>query len=67
MEARAAYGIEAVRRLPGNIGYMDVRMFGMTPECGVRMDAAIDLLMDTEALIIDLREIAAAAARPWEC
>jgi hypothetical protein len=55
-EARAAYGLEAVRRLPGNIGYLDVRMFGMTPESGVRMDAAMDLLSDTEALIIDLRQ-----------
>lgn len=55
-EARIAYGIEAVRRLPGNIGYLDLRMFGMSPESGVRMDAAMNLLADTDALVIDLRK-----------
>jgi hypothetical protein len=54
-EARIAYGVETVRRLPGNVGYLDLRLFGMTPESAARADAAMDLLSDTEALIIDLR------------
>lgn len=54
-EARIGYGVEAVRRLPGNVGYLDLRLFGMTPESAVRVDAAMDLLADTDALIIDLR------------
>jgi hypothetical protein len=45
-EARMGYGIEAVRRLPGNVGYLDLRQFGMSPESGVRIDAAMDLLAD---------------------
>lgn len=54
-EARMAYGVERLRRLPGNVGYLDLRQFGMSPESGVRIDAAMDILADTDALIIDLR------------
>jgi len=54
-EAQQGYGIEAVRRLPGNIGYIDLRQFGGSEESARRIEAAMDLLADTDALIIDLR------------
>ncbi|MBU4138310.1 MAG: S41 family peptidase [Alphaproteobacteria bacterium] len=54
-EAAEAYGIASVRRLPANIGYLDLRSFGSTPESALRINAAMDLLQDTDALIIDLR------------
>jgi hypothetical protein len=50
------YGIEKVERLPGNIGYIDLRGFGMPGVAGKAMAAAMTLLSDTNALIIDLRE-----------
>ena len=54
-EAEIGYGIDAVRRLPGNIGYIDLRQFGNSEESARRIEAAMDLLQDTQALIIDLR------------
>lgn len=54
-EAADAYGIASVRRLPANVGYIDLRSFGATPEAAARIEAAMDLLQTTDALIIDLR------------
>lgn len=54
-EAETGYGIASVRRLPGNVGYLDLRNFSSSEEGARRMEAAMDLLGDTGALIIDLR------------
>lgn len=59
---RANYGVRRAEVLPGNIGYLDLR--GFAPfEFGVdgqperqAIDAALQLLSGTDALIIDLRE-----------
>lgn len=49
------YGFEQVTRLAGNIGYLDLRMV-FTPEfAGPHAVAAMTLLANTRALIIDLR------------
>lgn len=53
--ARRAFGIEAVQRLPGNVGYLEVRAFGPTELVGQAMSAAMLLLSGTDALILDLR------------
>lgn len=56
VDRRLAYGLSAARRLPANIGYLKLSYFEQT-EPGARMvDAALGLLKDTDALIIDLRE-----------
>ena len=47
------YGIEAVRRLPGNVGVLDIRELLLGSDA--RYAAAMELLRDTDALIIDLR------------
>jgi hypothetical protein len=49
------YGISRVQRLPGNIGYLDLRGFGPTEMVGGAYDAAITLLAGTDALVLDLR------------
>jgi C-terminal processing protease CtpA/Prc len=54
-EAHIAYGIAAVERLPGNVGYIDLRQFAGSDAAAARLDAAMDLVADTDALIIDLR------------
>ncbi len=54
-EAETGYGIASVRRLPGNIGYLDLRNFGSSDTAAKRIEAAMDLVQDTGALIIDLR------------
>nr|WP_240454579.1 S41 family peptidase [Caulobacter sp. 17J65-9] len=41
--------------MPGNIGYIDLRQFSDSPEGARRAEAAMDLVQDTQALIIDLR------------
>jgi retinol-binding protein 3 len=54
---RINYGFERVERLPGNIGYLDLR--GFTPAeigGGDTVAAAFDFLANTDALIIDLRK-----------
>jgi hypothetical protein len=54
---RINYGFERVERLPGNIGYIDLR--GFTPAeigGGETVAAAFNFLANTDALIIDLRK-----------
>jgi hypothetical protein len=50
------HGFEQVRRFDGNIGYLDLRVFA-PPSMGADMAvAAMTLLAETRALIIDLRQ-----------
>jgi C-terminal processing protease CtpA/Prc len=56
------YGIERVERLPGNIGYLKTRFFAPAAESGPAIGAAMTLLANTDALIIDLRENGGGAA-----
>lgn len=53
--ARYGYGIDSVRRLLGNVGYLEVRGFGPTEFVAEPMSAAMTLLSGTDALILDLR------------
>lgn len=52
---RWGYGIEKVERLPGNVGYIELRGFGRTEFVGPAYSAAMSLMAGTEALILDLR------------
>lgn len=59
MTQRAAtqnYGFERVERLRFNIGYLDLRGFMSAEMAGHKAAAAMTLLSDTDALIIDLRQ-----------
>lgn len=56
LEGRLAHGLMAIRRLPGNIGYLKLRYFALDEDGARMIDAAMLLLKDTDALIIDLRE-----------
>lgn len=53
--ARFGYGIDSLARLPGNVGYLELRAFGPTELVGEALSAAMTLLSGTEALILDLR------------
>ena len=53
--ARWGYGIAKVERLAGNVGYIDLRGFGMTEFAGPAYTAALALMAGTDALILDLR------------
>lgn len=48
-------GFERVERLPGNIGYLEVRSFGFTQRGVEAAAAAMNFLAETDALIIDIR------------
>jgi C-terminal processing protease CtpA/Prc len=50
-----AYGILKVERLPGNVGYLDLRGFGPTYAVAPAYDAAMTLLSGSKAIILDLR------------
>jgi len=52
---RWGFGIEKIERLPGNVGYIDLRGFGMTEFVGPAYTAALSLMAGTDALILDLR------------
>ncbi len=52
---RDGFGIARVERLPGNIGYLDLRGFGPTEMVGDAYTSAMSLLIGTDALILDLR------------
>jgi hypothetical protein len=49
------FGFDQVRRLPGNVGYLDLRMFSGTPEAQATAVAAMNFLGNCDALIVDLR------------
>jgi hypothetical protein len=53
--ANFGYGIDSVRRLPGNVGYMEVRGFPPAEFVGDAVTSAMTLLTGTDALILDLR------------
>ena len=49
------HGIERVERLPGNIGLLELRSFSRADWVGDKLAAAMTLLADTDALVVDLR------------
>jgi C-terminal processing protease CtpA/Prc len=49
-------GFESVRRLRGNVGYLELSKFFRPGPVAPRLTAALQLLTDTAALIIDLRD-----------
>lgn len=52
---RRGYDIEKIERLPGNVGYIELRGFGLTEFAGPAYTAAMSLMAGTDALILDLR------------
>jgi len=50
------YGFEQVERLLGNVGYIRLRGFVSSTEAGEAAAAAMRLMANTDALIIDLRQ-----------
>lgn len=56
VDRHTAYGLMAIRRLPGNIGYLKLSYLEQGPEGAALIDTAMRLLKDTDALIIDLRQ-----------
>ena len=50
------YGLHKVERLPGNVGYLDIRRFERAEWGGETASAAMTFLAHTKALIIDLRQ-----------
>ncbi|MCC2974211.1 S41 family peptidase [Massilia sp. IC2-476] len=53
---KANYGIDRVERLPGNIGYLKTSFFAAAGDSAPFIGAAMTLLSNADALIIDLRE-----------
>jgi len=53
--AQHAWGIMRVQRLPGNVGYIEVRGFDPAAFAGPAMDHAFALLSGTDSLVVDLR------------
>ncbi len=49
------YGFASVRRLPGNVGYVDFNYFSGDPDVGQTIAATMAFLANTDALILDLR------------
>lgn len=49
------FGIDRVERLPFNIGYLDFRIFARTDASAASIGAAMTLLANSNAVIIDLR------------
>ena len=49
------HGIRSARRLPGNIGYLDLAYFSPDSDVGSALAAAMQLVSGTDALIVDLR------------
>jgi hypothetical protein len=53
--ARRGFEIEKIERLPGNVGYIELRRFAGVEFVGAAYTAAMSLLSGTDALILDLR------------
>jgi hypothetical protein len=54
-QLRFNYGMAEVKRLQGNLGYIDLHQMGRPGGADLRMADAMGLLRDTQALVIDLR------------
>ena len=54
-ESARNFGFDQVRRLPGNVGYLDLRQFSGAPEAQATAVAAMNFLGHCDALIVDLR------------
>jgi hypothetical protein len=52
---RLNFGVETVGRLHCNLGYIDLHQFGRPEQVASRIEAAMALVGDTRALVIDLR------------
>lgn len=50
-----AFGLRSARRLPGNIGYLDIAYFSPDSDAGAAVADAMQVVSGTDALIIDLR------------
>lgn len=50
------FGVQTAGRLAGNIGYLDLRVFAPIEMGGETVIAAMNVIANTDALIIDLRE-----------
>lgn len=48
------FGVEKIERLPGNIGYLDLRGFSPAGLAGDTISAAMNVLANSDALIVDL-------------
>jgi hypothetical protein len=53
--AHINHGFEQIRRLDGNIGYLDLRVFAPPSMAGDIAVAAMNLLAQSDAMIIDIR------------
>jgi hypothetical protein len=53
---RENFGFRKVERLPGNIGYLDFRVFASPAEAGPTAVAAMNFLAYCDAVIVDLRQ-----------
>jgi hypothetical protein len=57
LEARREnFGFRRVERLPGNVGYLDFRMFASPDQAGATAVAAMNFLAYCDAIIVDLRQ-----------
>jgi hypothetical protein len=54
---RLNFGFETVGRLKCNLGYIDLHEFGRPGQVASRIEAAMTLVGDTRALVIDLRRM----------
>ena len=53
---RRNYGFARVERLPGNVGYVDLRRLERPDLAGATATAAMEMLQGSEAVILDLRK-----------
>jgi hypothetical protein len=53
---RDNFGFRKVEQLPGNIGYLDFRMFASPDQAGPTAIAAMNFLAYCDAIIVDLRQ-----------
>ena len=54
-ERRQNFGFQRVERLPGNVGYLDLRSFSGLPEAQATAVAAMNFLANCDAVIVDVR------------
>lgn len=53
---RENFGFKKVEQLPGNVGYLDFRMFASPDHAGPTAIAALNFLAYCDAIIVDLRQ-----------